>query len=164
VVTLIARLRSRAGQAGHRDIRLVGLLVVLDGWAAWSVSLFGSHLRPHGTPRAVVVALGYRGVSRLVGPGFAALIAVQPVLPLLVVDSGPGVGGWSLTFTALALVNLGVAARHRSAPGGYELAIRVSGWPTTALGSRPAPLISPSPVEVIAANAGRGFALARRPR
>src|SRR5262249_40165352 len=92
------------------------LLVLLDGGAAWTANLFG--ITSAGTPTrytAVVCALasalavGYRRVTGLTGPGYAAVALAQPVLPLLLARTGLGPAGWSTTLSALALANVAAA-------------------------------------------------------
>jgi len=93
------------------------LLVVLDGYAAWYVDLFGVRSLPAtryaGLVCAVtaVVAAGYRALTRLVGPTFAAILAAQPVLLLVAAEWHPGAAGWSMVAAGVAALNLLVAFR-----------------------------------------------------
>ena len=124
VVTLIAlaipgvalwrRLRATA-----ETFALVGmLLVVLDGYAAWYVNLFGVNDLPANRYAALVctvtalVAAGYGRLTRLGGPFFVAIGMAQPVLPLLVAGSGLDVAAWSMMMAAVALANLGLVWRN----------------------------------------------------
>ncbi len=97
------------------------LLVLLDGYAAWYVDLFGvadhSALGYAGAVCAVTaaVAAGYEHVTGLVGPRFGALIVAQPVLPLLVAPFHPDATGWAYTMAAVAVLNLAVIELRRSA-------------------------------------------------
>ena len=97
------------------------LLVLLDGYAAWYVNLFGvagySALGYAGAVCAVTaaVAAGYEQVTGLVGPRFGALLVAQPVLPLLVAPFHPDATGWAYTLVAVALLNLAVIQLRRSA-------------------------------------------------
>jgi hypothetical protein len=117
------------------------LLIVLDGWAAYSVNLFGARDIPPNRYAGiaclatVVIAVGYGWVTRLAGPRFAALLAVQPMPLLLVVDSQPGLAVVSLTFGALALIDLGVVARHRASgtTAPQALALRSAAWVLCAI-------------------------------
>jgi hypothetical protein len=93
----------------------VGLLMVLlDGYAAWYVNLFGvATYSPFGYAGAVfavtaAVAAGYEHVTGLTAPRLAAIVAAQPVLPLMVAPLHPGATGWSFTFSAVAALNLAV--------------------------------------------------------
>jgi len=99
------------------------LLVVLDGYAAWYVNLFGVANRP-GSQYAglvalvtAVVAAGYGALTGLVGPRFVALVAIQPVAPLLAVSQHPTAAGWSFVATGVAALNLVVLARTRPSEG-----------------------------------------------
>ncbi|WP_344512936.1 SCO7613 C-terminal domain-containing membrane protein [Dactylosporangium maewongense] len=89
------------------------LLVLLDGYAAWYVNLAG--LADTTTPSTyaglvfgvtAVVAGGYALATGLRGPRFAALLAVQPVLPLLAADRSFEATGWTLTFVAVAALDV----------------------------------------------------------
>jgi hypothetical protein len=97
------------------------LLVLLDGYAAWYVNLFGvadySALGYAGAVCAVTaaVAAGYEHVTGLTGPRFAALLVAQPVLPLLAAPFDPDLTGWAYTLTAVTVLNLAVIQLRRSA-------------------------------------------------
>jgi hypothetical protein len=97
------------------------LLVLLDGYAAWYVNLFGvadySALGYAGAVCAVTaaVAAGYEHVTGLLGPRFAALLVAQPVLPLLAAPFHPEPTGWSYTLAGVAVLNLAVIHLRRSA-------------------------------------------------
>ncbi|MET7807814.1 hypothetical protein [Micromonospora chersina] len=122
---LVARARGLRGTA--ETFAAVGLLLVLlDGYAAWSVDLFGVAGWPGSRYAALVggigaaVAAGYARLSRLTVPWFAALLTAQPVLPLAAADAEPSAAGWALVLTALALGDLVVvvALRGRVTPTG----------------------------------------------
>ncbi|WP_089155044.1 SCO7613 C-terminal domain-containing membrane protein [Micromonospora sp. NBS 11-29] len=122
---LVARARGLRGTA--ETVASVGLLLVLlDGYAAWSVDLFGVADWPGSRYAALVaaagaaVAAGYGRLSRLTAPWFAAWLAAQPVLPLVAAAARPTAAGWALVLTALALGDLVVvvALRRRAARAG----------------------------------------------
>jgi len=106
------------------------LLVLLDGYAAWYVNLFGvadgSAWGYAGAVCAVTgaIAAGYEHLTGLTGPRYAALLVCQPVLPLLVAAAGPDRAGWALTFAAVAALDLVVLRLTRS---GLALAAGVCG-------------------------------------
>ncbi|MEV4411041.1 hypothetical protein [Catellatospora sp. NPDC049609] len=89
------------------------LLVVLDGYAVWYVNLGGvaDSWDPGfyaGTVAAFTALLGY-AYARVVGTAatrFGALLAAQPALPLLFLESSADTAGWSAIFTAVALGDL----------------------------------------------------------
>ncbi|GIJ28462.1 hypothetical protein Vqi01_36240 [Micromonospora qiuiae] len=122
-VPMVARWRGLRGTA--ETFAAVGLLlVVLDGYAVWTVDLFGVTGWPGSRYAGLVatvsalVAAGYARLSRLTVPWFAALLAVQPVLPLLAAEARPEPAGWALVFVGVALVDLSVVVvlqRRRSA-------------------------------------------------
>ncbi|WP_206025035.1 hypothetical protein, partial [Micromonospora zingiberis] len=120
-VPLVARWRGLRGTA--ETFAAVGLLlVVLDGYAAWSVNLFGVAGWPGSRYAALVaagsaaLAVGYGRLSRLTVPWFAALLAGQPVLPLLAAEARPEPAGWAVVFVGVALVDLAVLVALRRRP------------------------------------------------
>jgi hypothetical protein len=118
VVTLIALAvpliaRARGLRATAETFAVLGLLlVVLDGYAAWYVNLFGAKAVPTLSYVAIVsavtsvIAATYRLTTALTGPGVVAVLTVQPVLPLLAADTNLTIAGWSLLIGALAAANL----------------------------------------------------------
>ncbi|MER7416297.1 hypothetical protein ABT346_05835 [Micromonospora peucetia] len=120
---LVAVRRGLRGTA--ETFAAVGLLLVLlDGYAAWSVGLAGVADWPATRYAALVggasaaVAAGYARLSGLTVPWFAALVTAQPVLPLLAVAARPDAAGWAMVFLGVALFDLGVlvALRRRGRP------------------------------------------------
>ncbi|MET8118660.1 hypothetical protein [Micromonospora sp. NPDC005291] len=129
-VPLLAVRRGLRGTA--ETFAAVGLLlVVLDGYAAWSVDLAGVAGWPGSRYAALVggvsaaVAVAYGRWSRLTGPWFAALLVVQPVLPLLAAEAEPGAAGWALVLLGVALLNLAVLVTLRGREGAAQLVGRV---------------------------------------
>nr|MDT0659239.1 hypothetical protein [Micromonospora sp. DSM 115978] len=167
------------------------LLVVLDGYAAWSVDLFGVAGWP-GTRYAALaggasaaIAAGYGLTTRLAAGWFAAFVAVQPVVPLAAAEFAPGPTGWALAFAAVAALDLAIIGvlRRRPTDGapdgvrlarqvvaffGYGTALLVSGacglaaW-LIADGPGPAGLLSGVPLLVVALLILAGAILVRRP-
>ncbi|MFC4148276.1 SCO7613 C-terminal domain-containing membrane protein [Micromonospora mangrovi] len=97
-------------------IAAVGLLLVpLAGYALWAVDRIGGG----GASGAVfagsiflvttLVSFGYARWTGLRAPRFAAVLAAQPVLPLLAYDRITGPAGWALVLTAVAVLDLGLA-------------------------------------------------------
>ncbi|MEV6493640.1 hypothetical protein AB0M20_34225, partial [Actinoplanes sp. NPDC051633] len=88
------------------------LLVLLDGYAAWYVNLFGlADFPPYGYAGAVcavttAVAAGYEHFTGLTGPRYAALVVAQPVVPLLTQPLDLGLTGWAFRLAAVAALNL----------------------------------------------------------
>jgi len=103
------------------------LLVVLDGYAAWYADLFGIGAIDGAGYAALVCAVtaavgaGYGRLTRLGAPQLAALVAVQPVLPLVADWLDASAFGWSLAFAGTAALDLAVVR----AVGGPA---RVVGW------------------------------------
>lgn len=129
-VPLLAVRRGLRGTA--ETFAAVGLLlVVLDGYAAWSVDLAGVAGWPGSRYAALVggasaaVAAAYGRWSGLTGPWFAALVAAQPVLPLLAVAVEPGPAGWTLVLLGVALGNLVVLVGLRGRDGAAPVVGRV---------------------------------------
>ncbi|KXK63076.1 hypothetical protein AWW66_04610, partial [Micromonospora rosaria] len=108
---LVAVRRRLRGTA--ETLAAVGLLLVLlDGYAAWTVDLFGVTAWP-GTRYSAVVgvvgaafAAGYARLSGLTGPWFWALLTAQPLLPLFAAGARPSATGWTLVLLGTALLNL----------------------------------------------------------
>ena len=138
--------KRRGLTATAETFSVIGLLLVLlDGYAARSVDLFGLGGWSRAAHAALVwgigaaVAAGYQRLTRLSAPWFTALVLVQPVLPLLAYELRPGVAGWTLIFSALAVLDLVLVHRTRTvgstgggsggaAPGGVALARQVLCW------------------------------------
>ncbi|WP_327024254.1 SCO7613 C-terminal domain-containing membrane protein [Micromonospora sp. NBC_01739] len=155
-VPLVARWRGLRGTA--ETFAAVGLLlVVLDGYAAWSVDLGGVTDWPGSMYAALVAAVtaalaaGYARLSRLTVPWFAALLAVQPVLPLVTAEARPGTAALSVVFLGVALINLAVVVtlRHRSGEVAGERAttnspMRIAGQVVAGVGYLVALLLAAS--------------------
>jgi hypothetical protein len=135
---VVARRRGLGGTA-ETFAALGLLLVVLDGYAIWSVDLFGARSVAPATWSAAVcagtalVAVGYARGTGLTGPAFAALGLLQPVLPLLAVEAHPTIAGWAYVWVALAAADLGLTRWLRGAgrlrgTGAVRVALRVCGW------------------------------------
>ncbi|MGC4760886.1 SCO7613 C-terminal domain-containing membrane protein [Micromonospora trifolii] len=129
-VPLLAVRRGLRGTA--ETFAAVGLLlVVLDGYAAWSVDLAGvtgwsgSRYAALVGGASAAVAVAYGRWSGLTGPWFAALVAAQPVLPLLAAGAGLGAAGWVLVLLGVASLNLAVLAALRGREGAAQLVGRV---------------------------------------
>ncbi|MEQ4304629.1 hypothetical protein ABNF97_25165 [Plantactinospora sp. B6F1] len=132
------------------------LLVLLDGFAVWSLGLFGvDRVLPVSAYAGLTflvtsaVAAGYRAVTRLTVPRYVALIAAQPVLPMIALgaldDDGAaptrqadfswsdlsrltvGFALTSLLANAVAVQNLVAAARLTRAGSG-PLPLRALAW------------------------------------
>ncbi|MER5703858.1 hypothetical protein ABT023_18215 [Micromonospora sp. NPDC002296] len=158
-------LLARRGLRGTAEtFAAVGLLlVVLDGYAAWSVDLFGVTGWSAARYAALVggagaaLAAGYGRLTRLAVPWFAALLTVQPVLPLLAAPARPSAAGWTLVSVGVAALNLGVVAALR---GRGQVAVAGPGpvgVPSAATGPVPAGGAGPA-VATTAVVAGRVLA------
>ncbi len=119
-VPLLARRRGLTATA--ETFAAVGLLLILlDGYAAWYVNLFGvANESPWGYAAVVcavtaAVAAGYEHLTGLTGPRFAAVLIAQPVLPLFLVPAGLQATGWAYVFAGVALMDLTVLLLTRGA-------------------------------------------------
>jgi hypothetical protein len=134
------------------------LLVVLDGFAAWSVNLFGVADWPTTRYAALAggvsaaVAAGYGVATRLATPWFAAFLVAQPVLPLLAVEARLGATGWALVLAAVAAADLAVVGLLRQ---GRADAPGPGPGPGATVGG-------PIPVPAGGARPGTGVSLARQ--
>ncbi|MFG3418522.1 SCO7613 C-terminal domain-containing membrane protein [Micromonospora sp. NPDC049460] len=166
---LVAVRRGLRGTA--ETFAAVGLLLVLlDGYAAWTVDLFGVAGWPGTRYAALVggagaaVAAGYARLSGLTVPWFAALVTAHPVLPLLAVAARPDAAGWAVVFVGVALLDLAVlvALRPRGGPAGGA-ATPADGSPTVAAPGPgaptpavPGPAVAPPGPAVAPPGAGGG--------
>ncbi|MDG4789720.1 permease [Micromonospora sp. WMMD1102] len=123
------RVAQRGLVATAETVAAVGLLLVpLTGYALWTVDRFGDS----GLPGSIfagltflvttVVAAGYAVATGLNAPRYAAVLAVQPVLPLLAYSWVTGPAGWAAVLVAVAVGNL-YLARLFGDDG------RLTGWP-----------------------------------
>ncbi|MEH0980759.1 SCO7613 C-terminal domain-containing membrane protein [Micromonospora sp. CPCC 205556] len=94
-------------------IATVGLLLVpLAGYALWAVDTIGDGGASGALFSAAIfaittaVALGYARGTGLRAPRFAAVLAAQPVVPLLAYERVTGPGGWALALTVVAVLDL----------------------------------------------------------
>ncbi|HWG99736.1 MAG TPA: hypothetical protein VNV66_10515, partial [Pilimelia sp.] len=154
-VTLLApRAVVRRGlRATAETIAAVGLLLVpVTGYALWTVDA----LRPDAVSDAfytglvLLVTAGvsawYARVTGLIAPRYAAVLALQPVLPLLAYPWVSGPIGWSLVLTAVAAADI-VLARLLLTP--------LAGWPGGA-----AAAVAAADPDADAARPGAGTAAA----
>ncbi|NJP32224.1 SCO7613 C-terminal domain-containing membrane protein [Micromonospora thermarum] len=157
-VPLVAVRRGLRGTA--ETIAAVGLLLVLlDGYAAWTVDLGGVAGWP-GTRYAALVggagaaiAAGYARLSRLTVPWFAALLTVQPVLPLFAAEHRPSAGGWAVVLVGVAVVDLLVVTaltRPGVAGAGAPDATAVPPGSATGVSDGPATGVSDGPATATA--------------
>ncbi|SCL35567.1 hypothetical protein GA0074692_4125 [Micromonospora pallida] len=117
LMLLTAPVVARRGLVSTAEtITAVGLVLVpLDGYALYAVALSGSGAVPGTVFAGLVFALtagvgyGYAHWTGLRVPRFAAVLAVQPVLPLLAVNLVGGAAGWALVFTVVAAIDLWLA-------------------------------------------------------
>jgi hypothetical protein len=94
-------------------IAAVGLLLVpLAGYALWAVDRIGNGAASGAVFAGLIfavtagVSVGYASGSGLRAPRFAAVLATQPVVPLLAYDRITGPGGWALALTVVAVIDL----------------------------------------------------------
>jgi hypothetical protein len=102
--------------ATAETIASVGLVfVLLDGYNVWSAGwLAHSGLTAAGYAGLVClgasgVAAVYRAQTHLVTPRFAAVLLVQPVMPLLGFSLIHGISAWATVFSAVAAADLALA-------------------------------------------------------
>jgi hypothetical protein len=104
------------------------LLVLLDGYTAYTADLAGVRALNPPLYAAILFALvtgvagAYRFATHLRAPQFAALLTVQPLLPLLAVNFHFGREGFAAVFAVVAAFNLGAVGIF-----GLELRILAAG-------------------------------------
>ncbi|GIG89437.1 SCO7613 C-terminal domain-containing membrane protein [Plantactinospora endophytica] len=123
------RMARRGLSATAETVAAVGLLLVpLTGYSLWTVNRFGGS----GVPASffagltllftAVVAAGYAVATGLNAPRYAAVLAVQPILPLATYAWITGPAGWTVVLVVVALGNL-YLSRLFGDDG------RLTGWP-----------------------------------
>ncbi len=134
--------------ATAETIAAIGLLLLLlDGYTAYSADLARIRAVPPALYAAILFALvtgvagAYRFATHLRAPQFAALLAVQPLLPLLAVNFALDRDGFAAVFAVVAAFNLGAvvlfgteirllaAGRLRLAGRSLAPAGTGTGWP-----------------------------------
>ncbi|AVT38901.1 zinc ribbon domain-containing protein [Plantactinospora sp. BB1] len=123
------RVAQRGLSATAETIAAVGLLLVpLTGYSLWTVDRFGDSGLPGSLFAGLTflltaaVAAGYASVTGLNAPRYAAVLAVQPILPLLAYSFVTGPAGWAVVLAAVAVGNL-YLGRLFGDDG------RLTGWP-----------------------------------
>lgn len=129
---VVARARGLRGTA--ETFAAIGLLLLLlDGYAVWSVDLFGARgVTPASWAAAVcataaAAAAGYARGTRLAGPAFAALVLTQPVWPLLAYSAEASGTAWAYGWVVLAIGQLALI-RYWRGPSAVRVALRACGW------------------------------------
>lgn len=169
--------------ATAETIAVVGLLVIaIAGYAVWSTGVVGAGRTIlttgpvySGLVAAVVAAAGY-GYHLLTGldlPRWTALLALQPVLPLLAYPLVTGPAGWALVFTLVAVHNAALGTATGRRPLGYvtwilhAVAVAVALTAATAgltVADGPVAALPPAVMLVLAAltlTAGVGYGVRR---
>ncbi|HEU4421075.1 MAG TPA: permease [Pilimelia sp.] len=131
VMLFVPRRVARRGlTATAETVAAVGLVLVpIDGYALWTVRQLNADAMPGtlfaGLVFAVTafVAAAYARTNRLTVPRYVAVLAVQPILPLVAYEWINGPAGWALVLTAVAALDLAIA---RSLP------TRLAAWTGTA--------------------------------
>jgi hypothetical protein len=130
VIPLLALRRGLRSAA--ETVTAIGLLLILlDGYAAWYLNLFGladgNPARYAGAVFAITAAAAaaYTQLTGLIGPRYAALLAAQTALPLLIAPGRPAAVAWSLTFGVLAAVEAAVR-RSRPSPAAFAAGAAVA--------------------------------------
>nr|WP_305075074.1 hypothetical protein [Micromonospora okii] len=167
LVLAVPPLVARRGLRGTAEtFAAVGLLlVVLDGYAAWSVDLFGVAGWPGARYAALVggasaaLAAGYARLTRLTVPWFAALLVAQPVLPLLAAPTHPSAAGWAVVLVGAALLDLAVVAALRGRAPAREQALAAPATPSHPPATPSHPPATPPPLPSGGAGAAGGSAL-----
>ena len=138
-VPLVA-LRRRLTATAETFAALGLLLVLLDGYAAWKVNLLGITAFPVERYGAMVCAITgtvaalYHRATRLAAPAIAAVLAVQPVFPLLAGDLPPGSFTSALPWAGVALLNAGLVLGARRRIGWLRPALSAIAWIMYAVG------------------------------
>lgn len=119
-VVMLATAPMVAGRrlvATAETIAAVGLLLVLiDGYALWTVQgvrdgglVSASVFAGFAFAATAAIAAPYAGATGLSAPRYAAVLAAQPILPLLAYDQIGSATGWAFVLTAVAGFDLYLA-------------------------------------------------------
>ncbi|MFC7482446.1 hypothetical protein ACFQX7_23920 [Luedemannella flava] len=115
-LALPVALARRSLNATAETIASFGLLLVLlDGFVAYRNEFGGLADVPPKIFAAVLfgltaaIAAAYRLATRLAAPQFVALVALQPILPLIAAHAGVGRTGFAVALAVLALADLAAA-------------------------------------------------------
>ncbi|NJC71503.1 permease [Planosporangium thailandense] len=153
LLMLPVQLARRGLVATAETLASVGLLMVLlDGYVAWSLGLLGASLLP--TPvyfgfvclATALIATAYRGASHLIAPRYATVGVLQPVLPLLGYEWIHGPTGWGLALAGVAALDLALGI-SLTRPGRFAA---LAGFVTPVnlrVSRRPAPEPEPEPLD-----------------
>jgi hypothetical protein len=138
-------LARRTLTATAETIAAVGLLLVLlDGYVAYTLDLAGVGGVPGPLYAAVLFALvalvaaAYRLATHLRAPQFTALLAVQPLLPLIAVQLELGRIGFAAVFAGVAAQNVAAVRLLSRSPNGRDT--RTVPAPGTAKRMSPRPV------------------------
>ncbi|HWB36104.1 MAG TPA: hypothetical protein VHA75_08775, partial [Rugosimonospora sp.] len=107
--------RSRLTATAETIAAVAIVFVLLDGYNVWLAGwLDGTGISAAGYAGFVClvsagIAAVYRTTSHLVAPRFAAVLLVQPVMPLLGFSVIKGISAWATVISAVAAANLALA-------------------------------------------------------
>ncbi len=134
-------LARRSLVATAETVAAVGLLLVLlDGYVAWSLNLFGADSVAAAQYAGGVclataaIAIAYRGFSHLMAPRFATALALQPVVPLLTYPWIHGPAGWGLALALVAALDVALAVTTPTAQSRVTRWLRELTWSLAAAG------------------------------
>jgi hypothetical protein len=130
----VLALRRRLTATAETFAALGLLLVALDGYAAWKVNLFGVNAIPEHRYVAIVSAITaaaaalYHRATRLRGPAVAAILAVQPVVPLLATELPLNAFTEALPWAGIAATNAGALLWARRSTGWLRPTLSTIAW------------------------------------
>ncbi|HKS98761.1 MAG TPA: hypothetical protein VJT31_04450, partial [Rugosimonospora sp.] len=129
VLTIVALsvpmpLAKRSLTATAETVAVIGLVfVLLIGYITWSATWVGGSNLPATAYAGLVtfvaagIAAAYRWFSHLIAPRFAAVLLLQPVLPLLLGSTAiHSLSGWGSVLAAVAAEDLALALVLRDTP------------------------------------------------
>jgi hypothetical protein len=112
----IVLVRRNLAETAETVAAVALLLVLLDGYVAWTLRLFGGSSFSMTTYFGLVclgtavISVGYHATSHLIAPRFATMLVLQPVLPLLAFNYLHTSTGWALMLAGVAVIDLGFGA------------------------------------------------------
>ena len=133
----VVAVRRRLTATAETFTAIALLLLMLDGYGLWALDVTGAADGLAGTTYAggvaavvAVVAAGFGRAMRLTGPRFVAIVAAQPVLPLILASHRSSASATAICFAAIAAVDIAVIVWRRrvSQPSPARRAEHVLMW------------------------------------
>ena len=133
----VVAVRRRLTATAETFTAIALLLLILDGYGLWALDVAGAADRLAGTTYAggvaavvAAVATGFGRAMRLTGPRFVAIVAAQPMLPLVLASHRTSASAAAICFAAVAAADIAATVWRRrvNQPGLARRAEHVLTW------------------------------------